>query len=90
MDGSLFGSIIELTSHLGYDEKEKLILTVQNIMSNSTDSNAKLIGGLREKKYCKGFSCSHCGGTHVVRYSKFKGRQGYKCKDCLKTFSDLT
>ena len=64
------------------------VLTVQNIMSNSTDGNAKLIGELREKKYSKGFSCPHCGGTHVVRYGKFKGRQRYKCKDCIKTFSD--
>lgn len=42
MDGTLFGSIIELISRLGCDEKEKLILTVQNIMSNSTEGNAKL------------------------------------------------
>ncbi|KJR44188.1 hypothetical protein UF75_5426 [Desulfosporosinus sp. I2] len=50
MDGTLLGSIIELIMRLGYDEKEKLILTVQNIMSNSTEGNAKLIGELREKK----------------------------------------
>jgi len=90
MDGTLFGSIIELITRLSYDEKEKVILTVQNIMSNSTEGNAKLIGELREKKYSKGFSCPHCGGTHVVRYGKFKGRQRYQCKDCIKTFSDLT
>ena len=56
MDGTLFGSIIELITRLGYDEKEKLLLTVQNIMSKSTEGNSKLIGELREKKYSKGFS----------------------------------
>jgi len=90
VDETLFGSIIELITRLSYDEKEKVILTVQNIMSNLTEGNAKLIGELREKKYSKGFSCPHCSGTHVVRYGKFKGRQRYMCKDCIKTFSDLT
>jgi len=33
MDGTLFGSIVELITRLGYDEKEKLILTVQNILA---------------------------------------------------------
>lgn len=90
MDGTLFGSIIELISRLGYDEKERLVLTIQNMQSNSTQGNAKLISELREKKFSEGFTCPHCRGSHVVRFGKFKGRQRYRCKDCTKTFSDLT
>lgn len=56
MTGTLFGSIIELISRLGYDEMERLVLTIQNMQSNSTQGNAKLISELREKKFSEGCS----------------------------------
>lgn len=35
--------------------------------------------------------CPHCGCDHgVIKFGKFKGIQRYKCKDCRKTFSDVT
>ena len=42
MEGTLFGSIIELISRLSYDEMERLVVTVQNIQSNPTKGITKL------------------------------------------------
>jgi transposase-like protein len=45
---------------------------------------------MRDKRFAKGFNCAHCNGSSVVRFGKYNGSQCYKCKDCGKTFSDLT
>jgi len=45
---------------------------------------------LRETKFSKGFSCPHCHSQYVIRHGTYNSRQRYKCKDCSKTFSDLT
>lgn len=32
--------------------------------------------------------CVHCGSTDYVKFGTFKGIQRYKCKGCVRTFSD--
>jgi len=34
--------------------------------------------------------CPHCSGNRIIKHSKFKDRQRYKCKTCGKTFTILT
>ncbi|RKD21769.1 hypothetical protein BEP19_14195 [Ammoniphilus oxalaticus] len=34
--------------------------------------------------------CPHCASVTVVRYGKYRDRQRYKCKECCRTFNDLT
>jgi transposase-like protein len=35
-------------------------------------------------------SCPHCLSKAIIKHSKFKSRQRYKCKACSKTFTNLT
>ncbi|MEG2108488.1 MAG: hypothetical protein RRY19_01775 [Clostridium sp.] len=35
-------------------------------------------------------SCPHCKSTKFIRFGTFKDTQRYRCKDCLKTFSNNT
>lgn len=35
-------------------------------------------------------SCLHCSAPSCQRWGRFAGRQRYRCKDCGRTFSDLT
>lgn len=51
-----------------------------------------------ERKNKDGYTCIHCGSKQVVRFGKYivklglkeVERQRYRCKDCQKTFFDLT
>lgn len=51
-----------------------------------------------ERKNKEGYTCVHCGSKQVVRFGKYMvklglkevERQRYRCKDCRKTFTDVT
>ncbi|WP_413473706.1 IS1595 family transposase [Streptococcus parauberis] len=51
-----------------------------------------------ERKHKDGFTCSHCNSNNAVRFGKYNvkmgtrtlERQRYRCKDCGKTFTDVT
>ncbi len=51
-----------------------------------------------ERKHKDGFTCSHCHSNNAVRFGKYNvkmgshtlERQRYHCKDCGKTFTDVT
>jgi transposase-like protein len=38
----------------------------------------------------KGLYCPECSSHNVIKNGKVSGRQRYKCKDCNRTFNDLT
>ena len=37
-----------------------------------------------------GLACVHCGSMSVKRNGTYKARQRYLCKDCRKSFNDMT
>lgn len=51
-----------------------------------------------ERKNKNGYTCVHCNSKQVVRFGKYTvklglkevERQRYRCKDCRKTFTDVT
>lgn len=53
---------------------------------------------INERKNKEGYTCTHCNSKQVVRFGKYKvkvgrkevERQRYRCKDCKKTFTDVT
>ncbi|WP_339250294.1 IS1595 family transposase [Sporosarcina sp. FSL W8-0480] len=53
---------------------------------------------INERKNKEGYTCIHCNSKQVVRFGRYtvkvgtKGveRQRYRCKDCRKTFTDVT
>jgi transposase-like protein len=49
-----------------------------------------LIRAIRDARFAHGLHCPRCAGTHVLRWGTFSGRQRYRCRDCRRTFSDLT
>jgi transposase-like protein len=44
----------------------------------------------REQRYSNGVACLHCGSSSVIKHGKKNGVQRFRCKDCDKTFNDLT
>lgn len=53
-------------------------------------SLAALLAIVRALRHVRGLSCPRCGAARVVRWGGFAGRQRYRCKQCGRTFSDLT
>ncbi|ANU22655.1 IS1595-like element ISPdo1 family transposase [Planococcus donghaensis] len=53
---------------------------------------------IRDLKHKGGYTCPHCQSNLSVRFGKYvvkvglkkMNRQRYRCKDCLKTFTDVT
>jgi transposase-like protein len=51
-----------------------------------------------ERKHKDGYTCTHCHSNNAVRFGKYNvamgnrtlQRQRYRCKDCGKTFTDVT
>lgn len=55
-----------------------------NSMSTSIHSDS------REQRFADGVVCIHCGSMDVIKHGKKNGVQRFKCKDCGKTFNDLS
>jgi len=59
---------------------------------------SRLIEEIREQKHKTGFTCPHCGHNKAIWNGTFRSpyggsrvtRQRYLCKQCGKTFNDLT
>lgn len=49
-----------------------------------------LLASLRERRFAAGLVCPRCGSRSAHRWGSFRGRQRYRCRGCLRTFSDLT
>lgn len=45
---------------------------------------------LQTQRKESGLTCPHCSRHSVIGHGKYRDRQRYKCKDCSRTFNDLT
>lgn len=51
---------------------------------------AKMLKDIRETHFSSGLACLHCGSVAVKKNGKYRSRQRYLCKDCGKSFNDMT
>jgi len=72
-------------------EQHRLFEAIKDELFPSPKTDiGNLIGDIRENRFSSGLGCLHCGSTSVKRNGKYRSRQRYKCKDCGKTFNDIT
>lgn len=45
---------------------------------------------IRETRFNEGIGCVHCVGVKMKRNGKYRNRQRYLCRNCGKSFNDLT
>ncbi|HEU5209548.1 MAG TPA: IS1 family transposase [Longimicrobiales bacterium] len=50
----------------------------------------RLIKAIREARFGGQVKCPRCQSTRVWRWGQFSGRQRYRCRECRRTFNDLT
>jgi transposase-like protein len=60
------------------------------LFPESREDIASMVGDIREMRFSSGLACVHCGSISVKRNGKYRSRQRYLCKDCGKTFNDMT
>ena len=81
----------EQFSDLTKDEQIKLFFAMkEDLFPDSTTNISNKIVDIREKRFSNGLSCVHCGSMSVKRNGTYKARQRYLCKDCGKSFNDIT
>ncbi|WP_404988894.1 IS1595 family transposase [Clostridium culturomicium] len=59
-------------------------------MLTASSFRANLNKDFRESRFSKGEVCPHCQSTYVVKNGKLNEKQRYLCRDCKKSFNDLT
>jgi transposase-like protein len=85
-----FSNLLKYIDKLPHTKKEQVYQWVKRYVDPTSSVGGRLINEMRETRFKDGFECPHCTSEHVVRFGKVKGRQRYRCKSCLKTFTDTT
>lgn len=62
----------------------------QDLFPEEREDIAKMLKDIRETRFSDGLACLHCGSVSVKKNGKYRARQRYLCKDCGKTFNDMT
>lgn len=83
----VYADFSELPKH----EQQKLFHLIKEEFFTNTDEVMKdSFTSIREKRFNEGIGCVHCGSVKVKRNGKYRNRQRYLCRDCGKSFNDLT
>lgn len=70
-------------------EIEVLFANIGELLSLNSISNT-IYSDSREKRYSGGVVCIHCESNKVIKHGKKNSVQRFKCKNCGKTFNDIT
>ena len=62
----------------------------QELFPETSNKLDKTLINIRESRFSSGLCCMHCKSTSVKRNGKYRSRQRYLCKDCGRTFNDMT
>lgn len=60
------------------------------VVKRSSNWVGDYIEAIRETRFSHGMFCPHCKSTRVIGHGKYRSRQRYKCKECGKTFNDVS
>ncbi|OXM84021.1 IS1595 family transposase [Paenibacillus rigui] len=84
---SVFGDFSDLTK----SEQHSLFQAIRDtLFLEPKDDIANMVGEIREVRFSNGLACIHCGSVGIKRNGKYRSRQRYLCKDCGRTFNDMT
>ncbi|KON85489.1 Insertion element protein [Sporosarcina globispora] len=87
----MWKSVYEEFSDLKKSEQMALFNAMkQDLFPDEPNKITKLLKRIREARFSGGLACVHCGCASVKRNGKYRTRQRYLCKDCGKSFNDMT
>lgn len=81
-----------------YSNKAPFKLKFLTNSLGSAGETESVFTDVSEQKHKDGYTCTHCQSTNVIRFGKYQvkttintiERQRYRCKECGKTFTDMT
>lgn len=82
-------SLIRDAKALSNSEIEVLFDSIGELLSLNSISNS-IHSDSREQRYTGGVVCIHCNSNKVIKHGKKNNIQRFMCKDCSKTFDDIT
>ena len=82
-------SVLEQVKALSEEEQQELLTQLEEHLILGSQVS-KITKEVKEMRFSKGRVCCHCNGTDVVRNGKRNGVQRYLCRNCKKSFCDLT
>lgn len=82
-------SILKDAKSLTNAEIEVLFDNIGELLSLKSIGSS-IHGNSREQRYSDGVVCVHCCSKNVIKHGKKEGVQRFRCKDCGKTFNDIT
>lgn len=83
--------VYEEFDELSKTDKHMLFEAIKEVLFPPEKSDiSKLTDEIRESRFCDGLGCLHCGSVSVKRNGKYRSRQRYLCKDCGRSFNDMT
>lgn len=65
-------------------------LLKEDFISNEVENMKDAFTTIRETRFKEGLGCIHCGSIKVKRNGVYRDRQRYLCRDCGKSFNDLS
>ena len=75
---------------LSEKDKQQLVEAIKNDVNAEPKKVIGLYEGIREARFRNGLACVHCGSLRVKRDGTYRQRQRYLCKDCGKSFNDIS
>ncbi len=76
--------------NLSEEDKRQLFEAIKNDVNAEPRKVIGLYEGIREARFRNGLACVHCGSLRVKRKGTYRERQRYLCKDCGKSFNDIS
>lgn len=75
---------------LSEEDKRQFFEAIKYDVDYEPKKATKLYEGIREARFRNGLACVHCGSLRVKRNGTYRERQRYLCKDCRKSFNDIS
>jgi transposase-like protein len=75
---------------LSDEDKWQLFEAIKNDVNTETKKIIGIYEGIRQSRFRNGLACVHCGSLRVKRNGTYRERQRYLCKDCGKSFNDIS
>jgi transposase-like protein len=87
---SMIEELIQKVNKLGPEEKRKFIEWLNSQLPKEEDTVLSVIETRKNALKEQGLVCPHCKSSEIYGHGTFKERKRYQCKQCRKTFNELS
>ncbi|GGG14753.1 transposase [Paenibacillus abyssi] len=75
---------------LSDEDKRQLFEAIKNDVNTEPKKIIGIDEGIRQSRFRNDLACVHCGNLRVKRNGTYRERQRYLCKNCGRSFNDIS